>query len=432
VVEKGAGKMTGGTLFSGIGAPECAAPWIDWRWCAEIEPFPSAVLAHHYPHVPNLGDVTKVDWSRVGRPDIIVWGSPCQSFSVAGRRVGIDDPRGNLTLVGLRILRELRPRWSVWENVPGVLSIDGGRTFGAILGEMGKLGYGFAYRVLDAQFFGIPQRRRRVFVVGCLGGWQRAAAVLFERESVFGNTPPSREARERSARTTAPGLTGSGRGVERVGESRGQDPVVVAHTLRADGFDASEDGTGRGTPLVLAHGQGNAELVRDGSPSLTCNHEAPICFHPRQDPIHSEVSLPLEAKGGHAVAFQQNTSDEVRLVGEDGDIAGCLPAEPGMKQQNYVAQVQWSSGGRQVENDTAQALRAGAEHSYQFLRTNMSVRRLLPIECERLQGFPDNWTAITYRGRPAADGPRYRALGNAMAVPVVAWILRRIMDVDGR
>jgi DNA (cytosine-5)-methyltransferase 1 len=184
---------------------------------AEIEKFPSAVLAHHYPSVPNLGDMTKFkDWPDADI-DVLVGGTPCQSFSVAGLRQGLADPRGNLCLTFLAIADRYRPEWLLWENVPGVLSSDGGRDFGAFLGGLGQLGYGWSYRVLDAQYvrvdgFGraVPQRRRRVFVVGNLRDWRRAAAVLFERESLQGNTAPRRQAGQRVAPTISARPTGGG------------------------------------------------------------------------------------------------------------------------------------------------------------------------------------------------------------------------------
>jgi DNA (cytosine-5)-methyltransferase 1 len=166
---------------------------------SEIDPFPCAVLAHHYPTVPNWGDMTGFkDWPDAN-VDLFVGGTPCQSFSVAGLRAGLADPRGSLMLTYLAIAGRYRPRWLVWENVPGVLSSDDGRAFGSLLGGLAELGYGFAYRILDAQYFGLAQRRRRVFVVGHLGDWRRAAAVLFERESLSGHPAPSREAREGTA-----------------------------------------------------------------------------------------------------------------------------------------------------------------------------------------------------------------------------------------
>ncbi len=198
------------SVCSGIEAASVAWKPLGWQ-CAgvsEIEPFPRAVLEHRQGVVPcdwdhrhsaqsNLtplfGDFTQIESHHVGPIDLLVGGTPCQSFSIAGLRGGLDDDRGNLALEFLRLADRTRPRWLVWENVPGVLSSNGGRDFGAILGGMVELGYGFAYRVLDAQFFGVPQRRRRVFVVGHLGSWQRAAAVLFERHSLSGHPAPRRE-----------------------------------------------------------------------------------------------------------------------------------------------------------------------------------------------------------------------------------------------
>jgi len=176
------------SVCSGIEAATVA--WHDLGWkplgFSEIEKFPSEVLAHHYPNTPNLGDMTKYkEWDfGSNRLDLLVGGTPCQSFSVAGLRKGLDDPRGNLALTYVGILDKFRPKWCVWENVPGVLSSNRGRDFGAFLGALGELGYGWSYRVLDAQYFGVPQRRRRVFVVGCLGNWESAAKVLFEPESL--------------------------------------------------------------------------------------------------------------------------------------------------------------------------------------------------------------------------------------------------------
>lgn len=434
--------MTYASVCSGIGAPECAWSGLPWRcaFSAEIEPFPAAVYHHHFPEVPNYGDITEFkNW-----PDhairLLVGGTPCQSFSVAGLRKGLADPRGNLALTFLALVERHAPAWVVWENVPGVLS-DQGNAFGAFLGGLGQLGYGFAYGVLDAQWFGVAQRRRRVFVVGHSGGqWQRAAAVLFDAESLRGNPAPSREAGQGTAHSLAPCIGASGRGFERAGETRGQDPVIasplmfgsghaaghnarsghckdahitVVHSLRADGFDASEDGTGWGTPLVPECSPAlksrdykgpSSDGDGDGAPLL------PVAFQPRigrnghsSDMVESGVvnALSSQATGASdaapCVAFSQNTRDEVREIG--GKIAGALPAQPGMKQQTYLMQ-------------------------------EYAVRRLTPTECERLQGFPDGWTAITYRGKPAADGPRYRALGNSMAVPVVRWIGERIKLVE--
>lgn len=338
------------SVCSGIEAATVAWHPLGWRAAAfaEVEAFPAAVLAHHYPQVLNRGDMTQFkDWPDDAGIDLLVGGTPCQSFSVAGLRRGLDDPRGNLALVYLALAERYRPRWLVWENVPGVLSSGGGRDFGAILGALGQLGYGWAYRVLDAQFFGVPQRRRRVFLVGHLGGWGAAAAVLFEPEGLRGNPPPRRETGE----DVAPPLAGVTNGGGGNGPGRTVDDVegLVAHALRAEGFDASEDGTGRGTPII------------------------PLAFSCNDD-------------GGDA-----------------GEAAPTLRA-----------------GGAYSAN-------SGVQAGVTSLR---GVRRLTPRECERLQGFPDDYTLIPWRGRLASDGPRYKALGNSMAVPVMAWIGARVALCD--
>lgn len=365
---------------SGIEAASVAWEPLGWECLsvAEIDKFPAAVLAHHYPTVPNLGDMTNVEAVNAAIGDIPgdVWiaGTPCQSFLVAGQRAGLDDPRGNLALVYAGLLRRHQPRWFVWENVPGVLSSGGGADFKAILGAFGDAGYGLAWRVLDAQWFGVAQRRRRVFVVGYFGDWRPAAAVLFERPGVSGCAAPSRKKGEGAAADVAGSLGASGRGVARKGESRGQDPLVVASAL----------------PASAGH-HGHSIPRGDGADNLIVSN--------------------AEGATGNPFLTSSNIGKQVN------------------NQTPLVAQVQWSSGGGQTENDTAQALRAGAEHNYQFVRTGYTVRRLTPRECERLQGFPDDWTRIPWRGKPAEDcpdGPRYKAIGNSMAVPVIRWIGRRI------
>jgi DNA (cytosine-5)-methyltransferase 1 len=326
------------SVCSGIEAATVAWHPLGFRplFFSEIDTFPSAVLAHHYPEVPNVGDLTRYqEWPNAS-PDIIVGGTPCQAFSIAGFRQGMADPRGNLALTYLAMVDRYRPLWVVWENVPGVLSSTGGRDFGSFLGALAKLGYGFAYRVLDAQFFGLAQRRRRVFVVAHLGDWRRAAEVLIEPEGLSGNPPPSREARQTAPTIPSRRSAGGGLGTDfdcdggpiastgdishclnagGMGRIDYETETLITHTLRADGFDGGEDGTGRGTPLV---------------PS------------------------------------------------------------------------------------------------------SCSVRRVTPRECERLQGFPDDYTLIPTgkTGKPSKDGPRYKALGNSMAVPVMHWIGKRIANID--
>lgn len=210
--------MQYGSVCSGIEAATSAWHRLGWEpsFFSEIEEFPRAVLSHHYPDVPLHGDFTTIEANQYEPIKLLVGGTPCQSFSVAGLRGGLDDERGNLSLEYIRLAQRLAPDWIVWENVPGVLSSNGGRDFGAFLGALAHIGYGFAYRVLDAQYFGVAQRRRRVFVIGYRGDWRRAAAVLFEPESLRRDTPPRREAPKDIAPTVVAGPPFSRTGNERV------------------------------------------------------------------------------------------------------------------------------------------------------------------------------------------------------------------------
>jgi DNA (cytosine-5)-methyltransferase 1 len=233
------------SVCSGIEAATVAWHPLGWQPVAfsEIEKFPSQVLAHHYPDVPNLGDMTKFqEWTtNVTNVDVLVGGTPCQSFSVAGLRKGLDDPRGNLMLTYLAIAQRYRPQWMVWENVPGVLSSEGGRDFAALLRGLAEFGYGWAYRVLDAQYFGVAQRRRRVFVVGYFGDWHRAAAVLFERHSLSGHPAPSRKTRKDIASTITSSLG--------TGDPNDMTPMIAI----SSGSDPETDVHGVAQPIVI-HG----------------------------------------------------------------------------------------------------------------------------------------------------------------------------------
>jgi len=334
----------------------------------------------------------------------------------------MDDPRGNLTLTYLAIVERYRPTWVVWENVPGVLSIDRGWVFGAFLRALGEFGYGFAYRICNAQYFGVPQRRRRVFVVGYLGDWRRAAAVLFERYSLSGNTETRRGKGKEVAGTLVGGAKGkrgyqigaeqaagghlqiagtfaagtysggvggrpeyaasgyfqvsgtvASKWAKGTGGPAGDEcqNLVVASTLRGEGFDASEDGTGKQNLVVTPALTGNQYGDNKGREGLLV--AAPIAFHGSQDPdVSGDVTHPVGRNQGLecCVAFSQSQ--------------------------------------------------------------HRGVRRLTPVECERLQGFPDDYTLVPFRrGKPAADGPRYKAIGNSMAVSVMRWIGERISEVAG-
>ena len=411
--------MRFGSVCSGIEAASVAWTPLGWEaaWFSEIEPFPSAVLSHHYPDVVNRGDMTNFqEWDN--EPiDLLCGGTPCQSFSVAGLRKGLDDPRGNLMLTYLAIAAKYRPRWLVWENVPGVLSSNGGKDFGTFLGGLGELGYGFAYRVLDAQYFGVAQRRKRVFVVGYLGDWRPPAAVLFERHSLSGNPAPSREA----GQAITPTVTG-GAPFSRTGNERVEASAVVA----------------------MASGQGGAETVDGYTPTLTCVHEAPI--------VHYRKSRRAQSTTDHETWVEDDVSNTLNCF-DVGDIRSTdvvaqpvgftrcdhggdavVDGTPTMRcGSNYSAHLAVAFGG-----DIARTLQARhdsspcADRGMDVIASAMQVRRLTPVECERLQGFPDNYTNIPWRkASESPDGPRYKALGNSWAVPVVRWIGERIKMIEG-
>lgn len=489
--------MRFGSLFSGIEAASVAWAALGWEcaWLAEVEPFPCAVLAHHYPEVPNLGDVTAADFvdrARAQGPvDLVCGGPPCQAFSVAGLRHSLEDERGNLTLRFMEIVNAIDPRFVVFENVPGVLNTKD-NAFGCLLaglvgenapivpvgGRWTDAGVvdgprrSLAWRVLDAQYFGLAQRRRRVFLLaGRAGERPHPAEVLFEPERLRRDTPPSREEGKKIAKCinagTASGgqrydldsetfvaaLTSCGVGTCGADDNQAQAGHLIssttAHTLRGRGFDASEDGTGRGVPLVpvpiLEAGKrcGLKADTRDG-----------IGIGRPGDPMFT-----LQAGAQHAVAFQD------RFRGDDGrgydrppavteGITGSLET---VKPWCVAFESRFARNGRGAPSEILPPLKAqngqtGKGDGTPLLASGAQVRRLTPRECERLQGFSDDFTLIPnymaklkpheveemaeYLGIPldearevgaTPDGPRYKALGNSMAVPVVRWIGERLV-----
>ena len=498
------------SLCSGIEAASCAWHPLGWTPVAfsEIDAFPSAVLAHRFPSVPNWGDMTKFQEWPDADVDVLVGGTPCQSFSVAGLRKGLADPRGNLMLTYLAIAERYRPRWLVWENVPGVLSSNRGRDFGTFLGGLGELGYGFAYRVLDAQYVrveshprAVPQRRRRVFVVGHLGDWRRAAAVLFERESLRGHPAPRREAGERPAPSLAARTRGGGGlgtdfecdgrlipdvvgalsdGAHMGGGRTGKTPTpdaslpsvanvltrrmhkginttldegqtliptigggfdvagtmmsyasgggqnnsadlaaagymipVVAHTLDTSGR-ATEDGTGRGVPLPLAiRGRGDGRDLE---------------WH--DEGVANAILTPNGGRDGMgvgAIAFNPQAVGKQTTLGANSSHAATLSGSQTQAIAFDLAQI--TSAANRTRAEPGLPASSMAKGSRMHVAQTMAVRRLTPLECEKLQGFPDGWTDVPYRGKSAADGPRYRAIGNSMAVNVMRWIGERIAQV---
>lgn len=546
------------SIFSGVEAATLAWEPLGWEPVAfsEIEPFPCAVLAERWPDVPNLGDITKIDWKEEidGAIDLVVGGSPCQSFSVAGKREGLKGASG-LMFEYIRCVQELRPRWFLWENVPGALTSEDGGAFGQLLREMDELGYSLAWRVLDAQFFRVAQRRRRLFLVGHLGA-ESPAEVLFEPDCLSGNPQSSREKRKELARRAgrsaacagfkysaaprantigyaeeqantltadwhAPAvLPLSGTGQHYMAMSQYGTEVAGCLTARGDSSPCADRGqnivcmTGAQAHChisdeiagcLTAHmGKDDAPVVVDGT-----NIQTYVCetAHSGSNGLGvgmSDVFPTLDTSSGSAVwarensvlspfGFAQNVRNEVRIVG-DGTISGALAANPGMKQTTFVCtggtypineQVatrdkklgRGTALGIGADGDPAFALMANHPHMVaagsgsepiamgdlnahtaicrnvcptlkcggdgamvasetadKIMEANpMLVRRLTPLECERLQGFPDGHTLIGWKGKPAEecpDGPRYKAIGNSMAVPVMRWIGKRIAAAD--
>ncbi|HRT22113.1 MAG TPA: DNA cytosine methyltransferase [Candidatus Hydrogenedentes bacterium] len=551
-------QITFGSVCSGIEAASVAWLPLGFRalWYSEIESYPCRVLAQRFPETPNLGDITRPEFTgwvaEFGRPRIIVGGTPCQAFSVAGLRKGLADDRGNLTLRYVEICDAIGPDVCVWENVPGVLSSED-NAFGCFLGalagadwpfepgprpDLGKSsrlwrwnrtqgrhiprwsGAGFcggprrraAWRILDAQYFGVPQRRRRVFVVACTrASGVDPAEILFERESLHGNPAPGGPAWTPVARAVTASTGGASAKEQQLtfvgADGSPLNALETAHALPAR-HDGSEDGTGRGIPLVTsavtakwAKGTGGPSgdecqnllsWPKRIAPSLTarffndqgidnqhvnggCGLYVPdalpdvLAFDCKNDPAPGALSPPLRAmghleshpNGGGQVAVAAPILEPGSRTGVSTDDIRCgdgigAPGDPMFTLQagrQHGVMVHWAQGGGDVEDGTAGALRAEGEHSYQFLRQEMGVRRLTPRECERLQGFPDDFTLVDWpdahrpkdyedmtayliaSGWPEAiarglaktpDGHRYKALGNSMATPVMQWLGMRI------
>lgn len=515
------------SLFSGIEAASAAWMPLGWECVAlsEIDPYCNEVLKKRVPGAPNVGDIRDVDWSEYeGKADVVIGGSPCQSFSVAGKRAGLKGESG-LMLDYIRAVQGIRPRVFVWENVPGALSSERGEAFRCLLRAMDEIGYGMAWRVLDAQFFHLAQRRERVFLVGVLGDAARAAEVLFEPEGLLWDTPPSKRKRQELAAAAGSRPSLCRTMLVRCGKPGGGKGALIqkdmASTLSTSNEQTLFQPKGEGcltpwdtqTNRVFSE-QGPFATLQAGE-KAGMNRQAVLTFETpcfgivgnvigRQpenggngngwcDPA-AEGMYTLTAADRHAVAFAQNTRDEVRLIGGDGEVAGALAANAGAKQQNYlldrcaVCQYGDVSGALTVRNDSSPCADRGpaviaykqnasevaravggdgdvagalvadsstrqtllcveSDQSGATARDDLCgcltarcakgapflcmgstyvVRRLTPLECERLQGFPDGWTVVEYRGKPASDSQRYRALGNSMAVPVIRWIGERI------
>lgn len=478
--------MIFGSVCSGIEAASVAWYPLGWRaaWLSEIEPFPCDVLAHHYPDVPNLGDMTTIaDYVRLGlvdAPDVLVGGTPCQAFSVAGLRGGLSDARGQLTLEFVRLADEIDRKRNdgsivVWENVPGVLSSKD-NAFGCFLaglagasvplstpsGRWPNAGFivgskrAIAWRVLDAQFFGVAQRRRRVFVVASSRAGFDPAKILFEFDSVRRNTPPSREARQKTAGTVGNGAAvrshwdevsnphptlsqshntgGIGQSNQELFSQRGAGlvPSTVGARMVAFG-EYAEDET---ASCMKARDYKDAtDLVAYGIPGNWIGR-APENGGNATEPMHNVAPCQTRTdRHGVAYGFQPRIARNGR--GDMGDLVGALTAQAGETGKGDSApcvafQPRFFSdrtkmGGSPSDICHTLSAMSGQGDSSPHVATGMQVRRLTPTECERLQGFPDGYTLVPVKGKPAADGPRYKALGNSMAVPCMRWIGEQIV-----
>jgi DNA (cytosine-5)-methyltransferase 1 len=437
------------SVCSGIEAASVAWNPIGWEAVgfSEIDPFASGLLKYRFPHVTNYGDMRDYAYWKCEPFDLLCGGTPCQAFSVAGLRAGLADTRGNLALVFLGCINRFRPRWIVWENVPGVLSsishdapdtsdfaAGKGRffnetmcytaeeihAFNAFLAGLSELGYGWAYRILDAQYFGVPQRRRRIFVVGYLGDWRRAAAVLFEPESLRRDSKARGKTTESASATVGTGLEGE------------FDFGGVSGTLTAGA--ARRRGSGIGPECIVPSVTSKWAKGSGGPAGDECQNivVSAVTCDPYSDRASEESKLlPL--------AF------DCKASGRNGfGVGDVSPTLRGMghrdSHQNGGGQVAIAFSGRSRGDDgrgydrppQVTGDRTGTLDTVKPWNVGgaFGVRRLTPRECERLQGFPDDWTLITYRGKPAADGPRYKAIGNSWAVPVARWIGERISFVN--
>jgi len=356
------------------------------------------------------------EWNINDTVELLVGGTPCQSFSVAGLRKGLEDPRGNLMLTYLAMADHFKPKWLLWENVPGVLSSNRGHDFAALLQGLAELGYGFAYRVLDAQHFGVPQRRRRVFVVGCLGDWRSAAKVLFESESLCRDITPSRSERKEIANC----LTKSPSSYSSFNPARSEGNAVVGPAQLASTLNASfgskmgleNQHINSGAPLCVADvaltiTSSGAGWSRSGNsatePDTYVTYNITFC-----DANGTRKDRP----NGGLYVNETDTSNTLTRAGVGTSVVQAVDTYNGTIQGDVTA--------------TMTASMAGPTNSRPKVMSQMRVRRLTPMECERLQGFPDNYTNTP----TSSDATRYKALGNSMAVPVMKWIGERINEME--
>ena len=429
-------KLKGLCVCSGISAPTRAFKDIDIEMTgyAEVDPFASAVLKNHYPNVPNYGDITKYkEWKNVERPDVIIGGTPCQSFSIAGLRKGLEDPRGNLTLTFIGLLDYFKPTWFVWENVQGVFSSNNGRDFHSFIEGLQAIGYSLSWRVLDAQFFGVPQRRKRVFVVGHRSDdWRSAYEVLFEPESLSRDLKKSRQKGKEVTRKTGTSTTTDDRWPARIsntldaryGDKMGlEDQHINSNCPRFVPVSMKENAT----DLIAIQGNLIGRGENSGPNGVGASEDNTMYTLTKAD-VHAVV---YEAHAQDARYREQDVAPTIQarhsnmtntpLVYESHPNDSRIT---NMGDTCTTVTARWGTGGNNTPLVASDKPKIKA-----------TIRRLTPIECERLQGFPDDFTKIPWRNKPkeeCPDGHRYKVLGNSMAVPVVEWIGKRLINVHNK
>jgi DNA (cytosine-5)-methyltransferase 1 len=402
-------KLTVGSLFTGIGGFDIAFhnSGFEISWMCEIDKACRGVLGHHFKGVFIHEDVKKVTKQNASNVDVVVGGFPCTDLSVAGKRAGLAGERSGLWYEFARVIDELGPRWVVIENVPGLLSSDSGKDFAIILRWMAERGYGVAWRVLDSQYFGLAQRRKRVFVVASLGSGS-CAEVLFEREGLPGDPAQSRS----QGQGPASPLTENPQS-RRNGGSNPTADAMIAATLQASGAGTSRPAGMGSEPdflvadTITAQYASNRGAQAGNASKVTNLIAAPIAgHHPRTD-LDTETFV----VGAVSSKWAKGTG------GPAGDEAYNLVPD--------VAPLSWDAA--QITSKQHGSRPSEISQPLNTLAQMMvGVRRLTPTECERLQGFPDGWTAVEGQ----KDSARYRQLGNAVSVPVLEWIGRRIMVVE--
>lgn len=431
--------MTFGSLFAGIGGFDLGLEraGMDCQFQIERDEACNRVLSRRWPTVERHKDVCEFSTATTSvRPRLLCGGFPCQDLSVAGKRAGLAGKRSGLFHEFCRIIGEFSPRWILLENVPGLLSSNGWADMGTVVWALGQLGYGWAYRSLDVQYNGVAQRRERVFIVGCLGDWRRAAEVLFEPESLPGHPAPSRKAGSRVAAT----LTGGAHPGSHNGQDDHKEGRLIV-TYEAHNYSTGEyrecdissplttgtDGT-RSAPLVFDTTQitspGNYSNPKPGDPChpLSASGHSPALVIP--------IDMRQASRGERMTNNRRNGSSggpPGTGIGSPGDpaptVSGSHPPAVFAIQERAVSESSTAGpGGKGFQPELAYTLEA--RHTPQSVGGRFGVRRMLPIECERVQGFPDGWTA------GESDSARYRMIGNAVAPPEAEWIGRRIMQVE--